>query len=355
MNPPSVLVDLNDQSNQQIFDKAIALISRASPKAMAAMASNLASKIGGVFKPSVVQQSEDELRESLHFDSRPEVELTLGDIEEARVPTAYFEAARAHFHLPLTMFTNKNLLWAASNMAKIKMMKNNNYKLGEKSILYVNVDHKRFQGEEKMSYKAWFQACKDYLGFAKDSRTDSILHDWLDQHWSWVDQNHQNRRADWPMLLAYDITTRERYRTRPFRFKSSDAEVNLIVFIQKTQMQMATSSSYQADSPPSGSRSSWSLGCWTKNFRPNREESRSTSLNQQKGGSRSRFSVPFRQGQTGGPSSSVCLICARVGHTIRDCTQHRLPDGKEVICTVIGNSFVIIASNKFICAYFNTS
>ena len=347
----------------QLLAKSLDLFRAASPKALTALAS-VVHKVSDAFKTTTTAPtlSDNEIRDSLRFASIPEVSVEPGMVLAPSIPVPYYELAKANFYMPLTMFTDDNLRWAHANMAKLKNMKNNNYKPGEKGLLYVNVEHERFAGEDRMEYILWIQAVPNFLRFALESRTDDIYHCWMDSHFSWVMTQANKGQLGWDIILDFDIHMRNRYRTEHVQFSGLlwDSELKSIVqsrILSHPSMQSSSASGSQKNSGSRSSVSSFlpSLG-WNrsrKDDRPDRNDNRSASPRAER--SSSRFFQPFRAGRTVDLTQSVCLICARVGHDVKSCSSRKFPDGSPVISAFIGKCFVFVSSNKLICIDYNVS
>ena len=171
----------------QLLAKSLDLFRAASPKVLTALAL-VVHKVSDAFKTTTTAPalSDNEICDFLCFASILEVSVEPGMVLVLSIPVLYYELAKVNFYMPLTMFTDDNLIWAHTNMAKLKNMKNNNHKLGEKGLLYVNVEHEHFAGEDRMEYVIWIQAVPNFLRFALESHTDDIYHTWMDLHFLWV-------------------------------------------------------------------------------------------------------------------------------------------------------------------------
>lgn len=66
-----------------------------------------------------------------------------------------------------------------------------------------------------------------------------------------------------------------------------------------------------------------------------------------------RIMSSFRKGNTGDPSSAVCLICARRGHFFSDCTYTTFEDGPPVVACTREGLLVTIKGNTQFCRNWN--
>ena len=77
-------------------------------------------KVSDAFKTTTMAPtlSEDEICDSLHFASIPEVSVEPGMVLAPSIPVPYYELAKANFYMPLTMFTDDNLRWVMTQANK---------------------------------------------------------------------------------------------------------------------------------------------------------------------------------------------------------------------------------------------
>lgn len=63
--------------------------------------------------------------------------------------------------------------------------------------------------------------------------------------------------------------------------------------------------------------------------------------------------LPFRKGNGGDSSAAVCLICARRGHHIKDCSQTLFEDSAAIPTTLRNNDIFVINGGKCVCRHWN--
>lgn len=233
-------------------------------------------------------------------------------------------------HLPLSACTTAAIRDYNENPGKHKISKYSDGRGDEKKMLDVST----FPAESTLSADEWRDAYQNFLDILRGVCTLDVTAA-FEAHHLWLCRR-EDFNESFPGILEFDTELRRAFFIRDERvpfFVGSDAYANRFRDIQArhTRTTLAgldkTSSRYQPY--------------------PDRRSFRSDVIPPSRG-SGSTFRM------TKQASEALCLCCARVGHTARDCNRAVLPNNRPTHSTWSGGKLVVAASPKHdVCIWWN--
>ncbi|KAF9029235.1 hypothetical protein BDZ89DRAFT_1250183 [Hymenopellis radicata] len=265
------------------------------------------------------RQTPDEPESPLSAAKKMKLRTTDGEVD--REPGAVRAASDIHPELfmlakygqyvPIHIFSSKNrkLIWSDGDaIAKKKL----GVRANEKHVYVMDVASEAFGKEEDLGEAEWRDAIHFFLEFIAKTGNAAFSERWINHFDFFILKEDVSR--NFKAYLRTDIKLRKQYRLQPFTF--SRALYTEEVRSAKDEI---------ADEEREREREA---AAREKAQREAAERRRLDSAASGSSGSRFRGGSSFRAENSNTTRESTCLICARKGHRIQNCSFGAFEDGK---------------------------
>lgn len=218
----SSLITISSDGSQAVTPQG--LFSKFSPSS-SLLLSNIFGKRLRDLNP---EDSPEQKAKQQHCDLSEEVQLVPGATTNHGFNRIHFELDKHKIYLPLSLFTNANLIAINCNMATLPLQKINPLVPWGKAphILDTKAFRKKFGREDALTHQAWIEATQNYVWFVGEVGKDGVTGDWYkgwDQHFSFFESQTDAVDA-FPAMLELEICMQKDYNSQPFAYDAEHYE-----------------------------------------------------------------------------------------------------------------------------------
>ena len=283
-----------------------------------------------------LETNDDPLPKRQHRDTSLETKITLGSVITYGFHQLHYNLDKYHSYLPLSIFTNNNLrtILCKANTLPLKKINPLNLKSKPPLVLDIEIFEKRYGREDSLSHPAWLEATQNFVRFAGETGKNGVDGAWYqrwDSHFGFF-ESRPDLISSFPPALDLDICMQKEYNALPFEYSPEyyHQEYEKAKFdFRLKNIEGPSSHAY----PTHTSKLSAPF------------ELKPSSQNKQ---------PPFRKGAGSDPSTAVCLICAKKGHTCISCTSTSFEDGHPLFAKSVNGNIIVPKTSQSICHTWNT-